>query len=243
MCETMTLQDQVTSARLPIGTTTDLPSPFVFVGDALALDLVNTEVVIRGKPIDLLAAPGAYAAWWRQAAGHYPEAAGHLPPGHDQANPDLLPNVMALRDALRALFGATADDAPLPSAALTILNQTLGTAHDAVALGTEGEPHALLVPDGPDADGPLAAVARSAFTLLTRADHSRLHRCANGRCVLLFYDTTKSATRRWCSTACMNRARSSERYRVRKGRASTDAPSPGPTSPLPERGPTTSAGQ
>jgi predicted RNA-binding Zn ribbon-like protein len=34
--------------------------------------------------------------------------------------------------------------------------------------------------------------------------------------VLLFYDTTKSGTRRWCSTSCMNRARSSRRYRERR---------------------------
>jgi hypothetical protein len=30
---------------------------FVFVGEALALDFVNTEVVVRGKPKDLLTIP------------------------------------------------------------------------------------------------------------------------------------------------------------------------------------------
>jgi predicted RNA-binding Zn ribbon-like protein len=49
-------------------------------------------------------------------------------------------------------------------------------------------------------------VALSAVDLLTRKDHGRLHRCENARCVLLFYDTTKSSTRRWCSTGCMDRA-------------------------------------
>ena len=67
---------------------------------------------------------------------------------------------------------------------------------------------------GPDAT--LLPIARSAVDLLTGKDLARLHRCANDRCVLLFYDTTKSATRRWCSIACMNRARSSRRYRERK---------------------------
>jgi predicted RNA-binding Zn ribbon-like protein len=191
-------------------------SPFVFVGEALALDLVNTEVVARRKPMDLLAVPGAYAAWWREAAERHPELAGRLPTAYDEANPELLTAVMALRGALRAIFGAVADGAPLPSAALSVLNRALGTAHDAVALGPGGEPCPLLVPGGPEVDGPLAAVARSAFVLLTGADRERLHRCANGHCVLLFYDTTKSATRRWCSTACMNRARSAERYRAQK---------------------------
>jgi predicted RNA-binding Zn ribbon-like protein len=110
-----------------------------------------------------------------------------------------------------------ADGAPLPAGDLDVLNRALGAARDEVTLGEGGTPRPLLVPNGPDADGPLAAVVRSAFALLTAADLSRLHRCANGRCVLLFYDATKSGTRRWCSTACMNRARSSERYRARKG--------------------------
>jgi predicted RNA-binding Zn ribbon-like protein len=216
----MTTNDLATTTGMPTDATAGHPTPFLFIGEALALDLVNTEVVIRRKPIDLLAVPGAYPAWWREAAERHPELAGHLPATRSEANPELLPAVMALRRALRAVFGAVADGMPVPEAALAVLNRALGTVHDAVALGPGGEPRPILVPREPDADGPLAAVARSAFALLTGADRSRLHRCANGRCVLLFYDTTKSATRRWCSTACMNRARSSERYRARKGGAS-----------------------
>ena len=74
-------------------------------------------------------------------------------------------------------------------------------------------------PSGSAVDGPMLAVARSTVTLLTERDLARLHRCANERCVLLFYDTTKSGTRRWCSTACMNRARSISRYQTRKNEA------------------------
>jgi predicted RNA-binding Zn ribbon-like protein len=61
----------------------------------------------------------------------------------------------------------------------------------------------------------LFPIARAAVMLLTERDLSRLHRCGNERCVLLFYDTTKSGTRRWCSLGCMNRARSARRYRER----------------------------
>lgn len=212
----MNTHDHATTASGPTAATADPASPFVFLGEVLALDLVNTEVVVRRKPIDLLAASDAYANWWRAAAERYPEVAGSLPGSETEANPKLLPAVVALRGALRRVFSAVADGTPLPPADLAVLNRALGTAYDAVALGDGGEPRPLLVPRGPDSDGPLSAVARSAFTLLTGADLSRLHRCANGHCVLLFYDTTKSATRRWCSTACMNRARSTERYRARK---------------------------
>jgi predicted RNA-binding Zn ribbon-like protein len=214
---TMSKHDDVTTSGEPVTAGNDTASPFQFVGDVLALDLVNTEVVVRRRPIDLLSPPGAYAYWWGGAAARYPEIARHLAVTDAAANPDRLPAVVALRRALRAIFGAVADGAPLPPEDLAVLNQALSSVHEAVGLDERGEPRPVLVPRGPDADGPLAAVARSAFALLTAADLSRLHRCANGRCVLLFYDTTRSGTRRWCSTACMNRARSSDRYRARKG--------------------------
>ena len=212
----MTNHDHATIAGNPAADPNNPSSPFQFVGEVLALDLVNTEVVVRRRPIDLLAAPGAYAAWWRVAAAHYPALAALLPAAAIAADPDRLPAVLALRGALRTLCEAVADGTPLPAGDLAVLNRALAAAHDAVALGDAGEPRASVVPDGPNADGPLAAVARSAFALLTGSDLSRLHRCANGHCILLFYDTTKSATRRWCTTACMNRARSSQRYRARK---------------------------
>src|SRR5688572_10353728 len=208
-------QDHATTPD-PTGTAPDTLAPFLFVGDALALDLVNTEIVVRRKAIDLLTGSGAYTAWWRAAAAHYPEVVGRLPAGGSEANPELLPSVIALRSALREIFGTVADGTAAPADALAVLNRALEAVDDAIVLGTDGEPRHLLVPRVPAADGPLAAVARSAFALLTEAESSRIHRCSNGRCVLLFYDTTRSATRRWCSAACMNRARSSRRYRERR---------------------------
>ena len=45
----------------------------------------------------------------------------------------------------------------------------------------------------------LLPIALSAFHLFTQAEKHRLHKCKNDRCILFFYDTTKSATRQWCS--------------------------------------------
>jgi predicted RNA-binding Zn ribbon-like protein len=50
-------------------------------------------------------------------------------------------------------------------------------------------------------------------------DLSRLRQCHSHhihRCILLFYDTTKSGTRQWCSTACLDRERSARRYEEKK---------------------------
>ena len=46
----------------------DVSTDFLFVGDALALDFVNTEIVVRGQPRDLLAAPADLIAWLHAAA-------------------------------------------------------------------------------------------------------------------------------------------------------------------------------
>ena len=52
----------------------------------------------------------------------------------------------------------------------------------------------------------LAAVARSAAEIIAEGPQARLRRCANPRCGLFFYDTSRTHRRRWCSmTVCGNR--------------------------------------
>ena len=52
----------------------------------------------------------------------------------------------------------------------------------------------------------LAAVARSAAEIIAEGPRARLRVCANPRCGLFFYDTSRTHRRRWCSmTVCGNR--------------------------------------
>jgi predicted RNA-binding Zn ribbon-like protein len=44
---------------------------------------------------------------------------------------------------------------------------------------------------------PASALARQLISELTGLDPSRMRRCARAECPLLFYDTTRSRTRRW----------------------------------------------
>src|SRR5262245_42096196 len=119
MSDTRKSPDRHTTMREPVAAAGS-PFAFAFVGDALALDLINTDVVIRRRPLDLLAAPGAYAAWWHAAAERYPEVVGRLPATDAAANPDLLPAVLELRGALRAIFGAVAVGRTPPNADLSV---------------------------------------------------------------------------------------------------------------------------
>src|SRR5260370_36144719 len=46
---------------------------YLFLSGFLALDLVNTEVVVRGKRYDLFATPEDVAEWWQQALTKHPD--------------------------------------------------------------------------------------------------------------------------------------------------------------------------
>lgn len=199
---------------------------FYFVGGNLSLDLINTAAAVRGRPVELLQDGADLSAWWREASGHYPEAA--LPafsPSllHDDS---LLEEVKRLRASLRRIFESVAAARAIPEADLSVLNASLNSGREVIELGAAGQPRLIVRNAGDDVAGALLPLARAAAALLATEEHARLHRCANGRCVLLFLDATKSGTRRWCSTGCMHRWRSSDRYRKRKSEESLGAATP-----------------
>lgn len=204
---------ETTDEELPHG---EVSERFSFVGEALPLDLVNTEQVVRGKPVDLLATTDDLAAWWRAAGENYPATLASL--GDAAA---VLPAALDLRSGLRRVFEAAAEGSVPAGADLETINRILRGGYLALEPDPAGVVRAVSRHTESGAAALLFPIARAAVTLLTERDLSRLHRCGNERCVLLFYDTTKSGTRRWCSLGCMNRARSLRRYRERTHKAAT----------------------
>jgi len=196
---------------------------FTWVGGLLALDLVNTEVVVRGRPRDLLDSPEAARRWMAGAVARRALVAT-LPgaaPAADRADA-WLAELRALRHALRVLLDAImAGDAVAP-ALLTPLNACLGAGVPRTVARPGGRFGAVFQIHGDAGTAALFAIAHSALSYLAEGDLGRLHRCGNPRCVLYFIDTTKSATRRWCSTECMNRARSAQRYAAARARNAKD---------------------
>jgi len=190
---------------------------FLFLGDVLALDLVNTEVVVRGKPRDLLATPEDVGQWWQAAQRSYPDRDVVQASGVARFDRAALLALKELRTALRGIFGALADGTTPASAGIDVVNSVLHTGAHALMLTSSGAVQAGYQAQ-PGADSMRFAIALSALRLVRDGERPRLHRCSNDRCVLLFYDTTKSATRRWCSLGCMDRARSAKRYRAAKQR-------------------------
>jgi predicted RNA-binding Zn ribbon-like protein len=192
---------------------------FTWVGGLLALDLVNTEVVVRGRRYDLLGTP-ADARRWLAGAQQRRALVPTSPdsgPAADQAEA-WLAELQSLRLALRALLDTIVAGEQAEPATLARLNAALEVGAPQLAQRPDGRHGETFAIDGGPGAAALFAIAHSLLSYLASGDLSRLHHCGNPRCILYFVDTTKSATRRWCSGECMNRARSSQRYAAARAR-------------------------
>lgn len=184
-----------------------MSDPFVFIGENLALDFVNTEIMVRNQPRDLLASPADLHDWKSAAEVYHPEL------GVISFDGPIFEQVIILRGAIRRILIAVIKGAIPPSSDMAVLNQILATGHLQLASVGIGQFSQRYI----GSDNGLLTLATATVTLLTQFDLSRLHQCKNERCILMFYDTTKSGTRRWCTPDCQNRARSIEHYRQRRG--------------------------
>ncbi len=189
--------------------------PFPFIGNALALDLINTDVIVRGRRRDLLSTPAAAAAWWAVARRRYPDAvavAGEAAADDRWRDEATRAELVRLRAGLRAALGAVAADQPVGAADLEPINRILRLGQQELDAVPGGEVALMVRPRDAAASGLLLPIALSAAWLLAHEDRARLRACENDRCVAMFLDTSKGAARRWCSEGCMNRARSARRY-------------------------------
>ncbi len=196
---------------------------YPFLSGMLALDFVNTEVIVRGKRRELFATPEDVADWWQQALTHHPNA-GQVKADTDAIvwSAQLLEQIKRVRSAIRTLCTNLVEQQPVDGEALTALNTILAMGYLSLEAASGQEIVPMYRTREDDQGAVLLPIALSMLQLFTQADKHRLHKCKNERCILFFYDTTKSATRQWCSLECMNRARSLQHYRhVKEGEETT----------------------
>ena len=187
---------------------------YPFLSGVLALDLVNTEVVVRGKRRDLFATPEDVADWWQEALTHYPnEEKVKSDTSAIVWSAQLLERIKRIRAAIRTLCTNLVEQRSFDGEALTTLNTILAMGYPTLDAASGQEMFAVYRTSEDGQEAILLPIALSALHLFTQSEKHRLHTCKNERCILFFYDTTKSATRRWCSLDCMNRARSLQQYR------------------------------
>jgi predicted RNA-binding Zn ribbon-like protein len=190
---------------------------YPFLSGVLALDLVNTEVIIRGKQRDLFATPEDVAVWWREAILHHLEVEKVKADTSAMIwNAQLLERIKSVRAVIRTLCTNMVEQQPLNREAIMKLNSILAIGYPALDALSEEDIVQVYRTRQDEQAAVLLPVALSALHLFTQAEKHRLHKCKNERCILFFYDNTKSATRQWCSLDCMNRARSIQHYRHMK---------------------------
>ena len=166
-----------------------------FLGSRLWIDFANSAPVALG---DFLATPEGWARW-RAAAGLRAGTGRKGAAGADLAE------VHALRAALSRLFdtlqGGTRPAAP----DLELVNRHLAAGAAPPQLIWRDGGLRVARPEADDTD-PLAAIATDFADFAAQYERSRLRHCANPECSLVFYDTARNGTRRWCSmSACGNR--------------------------------------
>jgi predicted RNA-binding Zn ribbon-like protein len=188
---------------------TDRATEFFWVGNHRGVDLVNTHAVdAHGARLDLVP-DGNVLVDWAAAGGLIDtDLARQCRELTERRRRYLLAWFRRLRSALRTVLESD-EDALAAAAALDDVVRAVS-----VRLSYRPRRHRDELPL--DASGPLERLRLAlATTALSAAslDRSRIRRCGNRRCVLLYYDTTKNRSRRWCDmTVCGNRAKVSAHY-------------------------------
>lgn len=183
-----------------------------FVGGHPALDLVNT-ISHRLDPtlaIDRMDTPANIASWAVEIDLLTKAEANQLKPD------GLVDGVARLRTAAAAIFDAAVMDySPPPASLRQILNLAGDCAAELIDVPGHLAATAKVRPTQLDASGFIAALALLVLDGVFRLQRRRV--CACPRCGWLFYDTSKSGRRRWCSMkVCGNREKVGRHYQARR---------------------------
>jgi predicted RNA-binding Zn ribbon-like protein len=185
----------------------DWKDGFLFVGNDLALDFLNTRPVQNGEAMELLSDFGALIRWFQAAGLLSSREMANLQRqwGESATARRTLEAMREFREKLRNEILAWEDGADVHRTTVAELNQLLA-AHPMLSKlqATGNAPSIELWFEPRQPEDLFAPLAHSAAKLFAEADRNRVRKC--GQCVLHFYDTSKKGTRRWCSMQlCGNR--------------------------------------
>lgn len=184
-----------------------MPTPVPAPGEegSPALALVNTELVARGEPLDLLPDQRA-AAGWLSSRGPSRVSASAL--GEADLN-----TLRDLRAAVRSAFIARSKGKQPSRAAVSTINAAAEAAPRYPRLQWRGDEQirAWSAPvDAPVTAVSLAAIAADAIDVITGPRGEILRECGASDCVRLFLQEHRR--RRWCSRNCGDRVRVARHY-------------------------------
>ncbi|MCW5254559.1 MULTISPECIES: CGNR zinc finger domain-containing protein [unclassified Streptomyces] len=174
--------------------------PRPFVGEPLALDLLNTRWQEHGQLHDLLETPDGLRVW---LSGH----------GLAERFPADGASLEAVRATRAALYAAV--DRPGSDEAARPVDAILDHGRIRPVLTGAGPGERAEVTD--PVWGAAWTAAHDYLRLLTTAA-DRIRLCDQPDCIRYFLDTSRNGTRRWCSMAlCGNRAKAARHYARSRG--------------------------
>lgn len=148
----------------------------------------------------------------RRLAGTYAHS-----PGADRA----VEAILAFRDVVVGVLEAVRSGNPIPADLLEALNKELSHCGCARKLVRDGDGYRteLLFEVNVPEDA-IMPIAHSLAEIITAAPAERLKQCREPRCTCYFIDTSKNATRTWCSMQrCGNRQKVANYYRRERQRS------------------------
>ena len=185
----------------------DRKDGFLFLGNHLALDFVNTRPVQNGEAVELLPDFDALLRWFQTANLLSSGKAASLRQqwGESARAQHVVEAMRELRERLRKEIFAWEQGGAVHRAVIDELNQVMAEHPMLTRLKASGGTSAKdLCFDPRRPEDLFAPVANGAAMLFAEVDRNRVRKC--GQCVLHFYDTSKKGTRHWCSMQlCGNR--------------------------------------
>jgi predicted RNA-binding Zn ribbon-like protein len=187
--------------------TKDRKDGFLFLGNHVVLDFLNTRPVPDVEPIELLPDFNALVRWFRAADLLSSREAADLQQrwGESGRARRIVQVMWELREKMRKEILAWEQCGTVHPSAVYELNRLMADHPMRTRLQASGK---RLVTQlyfvAPQPEDLLAPLAYGAAGLLSSVDRTRVRKCDH--CVLHFHDTSKKGTRRWCSMGlCGNR--------------------------------------
>ena len=192
-------------------------SGFLFLGNRLWLDFLNTHIKQNGEWVELLHDFTDLVQWLEEAQvldeREAQEALRRWSARSERET--IVEQARAFRAVLKTAVEKVTRAEPVPGDVVSSINGILGHHCRSLALAYEGDK--LVSRYVGKITEPLhlfAPVAESAAQSLSGDDPILTRKCDNPTCVLHFHDTTKNHTRRWCSMeTCGNRIKAAAHYK------------------------------
>lgn len=180
---------------------------FLFIGNNLASDFVNTEVVGFNDRIDLLHSPESLLQWFNAALGESLSA---------KLTEKELADAKELRSSIRRAFERAVESNDLLQEDIDLLNQRSNMLVRVLKCSNHSYKLDYRLDSGADL---LAMIATACCELLASTKLKSLRKCASDKCILYFVDTSKNQQRQWCSMeTCGNREKVRKHYDKTKSR-------------------------